>query len=169
MQNIPYDVYNDFPEYLNLTDLRSFCQAHPRFCQNPLIKNKLSMVYHDTHDVLSYLRHHYIIIQPTEYLKFGIVHDIMKHIGIYEPVDEDDENNRHPSDIQNDLYIVSITINKINNYTFIIRYENYNAPRTTYANQNDFDVTTFYCHHFQLKEFLLQMFYNDFIIKATVM
>jgi hypothetical protein len=93
----------------------------------------------------------------------------MKHIGIYEPADEDDENNRHPSDIQNDLYIVSITINKITNNTFIIRYENYNAPRATYANQNDFDVTTFYCNHMQLKEFLLQMFYNDFIIKAIAM
>jgi len=166
MEKIPYDVYTDFPHHLQLTDLRSFCQAHPRACANPVIKNKLSYIYNEVNIFLDELNYHYIIIQPPTYLQFGILHNMMKHIGIYEPVDEDDEENIHPSDIFNNYFVISITINKINNYTYTIRFEMDRKQLSPASNQLDFDVSTFYCQKLQLKEFLLQMYYDDLIYKT---
>lgn len=165
MQTVPYDVYTNFTTLLDFNDLRSFCQANPRMCElNPKIKHKLLTIYKDTNKILNILDSGVeIFLLHHEGIKFGIFHDIMKMVGLYEPPDEDDEENIYPSDIQNNLYIINITVLRKSANLYSIVYTNYKAPRVVYGGLSYTDQTTFYGDRHQLKEFLLQLFYNNLI------
>jgi len=169
MEKLPLDVYTTLPDQLYLNDLRSFCQAYPRACQNATIKNKLSSVYHKVNFILRVLNSYNFIMEPNEVLKFNYFHYMMNDIGIYEPADEDDEINIYPSDIQNNLYVISIKLKKINRYTYTIIFENYSKPRSISKNLFfEHDITTFYYNQPQFKEFLLQIFYDDSIVDYAI-
>ncbi len=85
----------------------------------------------------------------------------MNKIDITEPADQDDPTELHPSTMFNDYTVFNISIYKYDKgYRFVYEF----GDLDLYGDYGSVDVTTFYGDENQLQEFLLHLYYNQFIL-----
>ena len=150
---------------LNLQELRQVCQMNKyaaNLCENHIIlKNRIKNVKHIVNRVLDLIENRIMgltLNMNNEEQTFKDFNDLMVSININDG--EKEENNENPSSIYNNFIVFNLVIFKYGQ-SYIFKYY---MGEDLYENE-DKDITTFTTYdHNKLKEFLLNIYYNNMIL-----
>lgn len=163
-EDVDVAIINSF----NLDDLRRICQLNQytaNLCENHIVlKMRIKEIKQKVRQILLLINNRVsgMIFQPNDESEiFQTFHDVMNKLDINEPANQDDPNDLHPSDIFNEYTVFNIKIYKIDgSYKFVYEL----GDLALYDDYRSVDVTTFMGNENQLQEFLLQLYYNRFIL-----
>lgn len=157
-EDVDVKIINSF----NLEDLRRVCQMNQyaaNLCENhDILKHRIKQTKQKVEYVLGLINNRItgIVLQSNDETEiFQSFHDLMNKINITEP------NDLHPSNVYNDYIVFNIKLYKnIKDYSLVYELGELNSYYDYYSH----DLTTFYVNENQLKEFLLNIYYNQLIL-----